>query len=314
MKSFVLVTIGTHNLDEAKARFTHEDLLERGRALIQESITFGVTHMRAFVEVDATVEFKCLDVGLALKQEFQDRCHVQICVFAQDPIFSYEDGGKKMRSLLEEAVKRPGVEVFGSTPYVEDDGDDEKQVRNIKYAVDLALKHKLHLDFHIDYNLDATKQAFVFKALDILHDAKWPTDRESSDFRTVVFGHATRLTLFNQQEWQDLAQKIGGLPVSFVGLPASDLYMMGKPEDKEGGGVRVRGTLQIPQMTKKYGLNAAIGINNVGNAFTPYGTCDPLSLASNCVGVYQAGTEEDAEILLVSVRLQGVDRANANLL
>jgi hypothetical protein len=54
-------------------------------------------------------------------------------------------------------------------------------------------------------------------------------------------------------------------------------------------------------MIKKYGLNAAMGINNVGNAFTPQGSCDPLSLASLGVGVYQGGTKADAELLLVSI-------------
>ena len=59
----------------------------------------------------------------------------------------------------------------------------------------------------------------------------------------------------------------------------------------------VRGTLPIPSMIKQHGLNAAIGINNIGNAFTPQGSCDPLSIASQGVGVYQAGTKRDAEIL-----------------
>jgi hypothetical protein len=60
---------------------------------------------------------------------------------------------------------------------------------------------------------------------------------------------------------------------------------------------RTRGTLPIPSMIKDYGLNACIGVNNIGNAFTPQGSCDPLSLACSCVGVYSAGTKEDAEIL-----------------
>jgi len=87
------------------------------------------------------------------------------------------------------------------------------------------------------------------------------------------------------------------LPVSFVGLPTSDLFMMGKPDGHEGGGERVRGTLQIPQMIRKYGLNGAISINNVGNAFTPQGSCDPLSIASMGVGLYHAGTKADAQLL-----------------
>lgn len=105
-------------LDEAKSRFEYDDLMERGQALIEESISFGVTVMRAFVEVDLTVGMKCLDAGLALKEQFRDRCHVQICVFAQNPVFVYEDGGVAMRALLESAIKRPGVE--GKTlPYRE---------------------------------------------------------------------------------------------------------------------------------------------------------------------------------------------------
>jgi cytosine/adenosine deaminase-related metal-dependent hydrolase len=102
----------------AKLRFERDDLLERGRALIEESIDYGVTRMRAFVKVDKTAGTKCLDAGLALKKEFKDRCHVQICSFAQDPIYSQDDCGKEMLHLMEEAACQKGVDVKGSTPCV----------------------------------------------------------------------------------------------------------------------------------------------------------------------------------------------------
>ena len=50
-------------------------------------------------------------------------------------------------------------------------------------------------------------------------------------------------------------------------------------------------------MICKYGLNGAISINNVGNAFTPQGSCDPLSIARMGVGLYHAGTKADAQVL-----------------
>ena len=287
-------------LEEAKSRFDHDDLIERGRALIEESIHFGVTHMRAFVEVDAGVGLRCLEAGLVLKEEFRQDCFIQICVFAQDPIVSYEDEGKEMQDLLETAAKRKGVDVLGSTPYVEKNGDREAQIANMEFTIRTAKKYGLHLDFHIDYNLDANKSSMVIDALNILHSIGWPQDKTSPDYRTIVFGHCTRLTLFDKKEWLDLGTKIGRLPAFFIGLPTSDLFMMGRPDMKSGPGVRVRGTLQIPQMIKEYGLDGAIGINNVGNAFTPQGNCDPLSLTSLGVAVYQTGTKGDAEILLVS--------------
>ncbi|KAJ8071072.1 hypothetical protein OCU04_001417 [Sclerotinia nivalis] len=76
---------------------------------------------------------------------------------------------------------------------------------------------------------------------------------------------------------------------------------MGRPEKAAGGSSRVRGTLQAIEMIKKYDFNAAIGINNVGNAFTPHGNCDPMSLTSLGMGIYHAGTKADAEILLECV-------------
>lgn len=261
--------------------------------------------MRAFVEVDPGVELKCLRAGLDLKAEFRDRCYVQICVFAQDPIVSNDDKGEAMKALLESAVVMDGVEAIGSTPYVETESPHfetrwQAQEYNIHYMMWLALKHKLHLDFHIDYNLDPAEPKMVERVLESLHDLRWESNPSSADFRTVVLGHCTRQTLLDRDEMDDLSRLSRGLPVSFVGLPTSDLFMMGRPTAGSAGGERPRGTLQVPQLIQEYGLNAAIGINNVGNAFTPYGSCDPLALASFGVGIYQAGTKKDADLLLVS--------------
>jgi hypothetical protein len=38
-------------------------------------------------------------------------------------------------------------------------------------------------------------------------------------------------------------------------------------------------------------------VNNVGNAFTPQGNCDPLSIASLGIGLYSAGTKADTSLL-----------------
>ncbi|OQV01851.1 hypothetical protein CLAIMM_07142 [Cladophialophora immunda] len=69
-------------------------------------------------------------------------------------------------------------------------------------------------------------------------------------------------------------------------------------------------------MIKEFGINSCLSVNNVGNAFTPWGTGDPLALASLGVGIYQAGTEEDANLLFecVSSRARkaiGLDTASA---
>ncbi len=283
---------------QAKERFTSDDLERRGRWLIEESIAAGVTCMRAFVEVDSIVRFKCLDAGLMLKERFRHACEIQICAFAQNPVFSGE-GAAEGRSLMEEALQRDGVDVVGSTPYVED--GEEFMRKNIHLAVEIAMRYGKHLDLHLDYNLDTSKEPMVYHVIDVLREQQWMAKTRG---KTVVLGHCTRLTLFSKDQWYDLRGRIGNLPICFIGLPSSDLFMMGKPSNSEGGGERLRGTLQLPQMIQQYGLEGAIAVNNVGNAFTPQGSCDPLRLASMGVGIYHAGTKQDAKVLyeLVSTR------------
>ena len=280
---------------KAKARFENEDLLRRGKWLISKSIAAGVTYMRAFVEVDHIVRMKCLDAAIELKKQFAAACEIQICAFAQEPIYSGAYGAAN-RELMEAAVLNEHVSVVGTTPYVESDEVNTK--RNIDWAIKMALGSGMHLDFHLDYNLDgnqSTQTDIVAKQLESM--SLYHEDQPSSKNATVVLSHCTRLTLYEEPDWQALSQRVQHLELYFIGLPTSDLYMMGKPHDYEGGGERARGTLQIPQMIQKYGIRGAIAINNVGNAFTPYGSCDPLSIASMGIGLYHAGTKQDTQLL-----------------
>lgn len=249
--------------------------------------------MRAFVEIDCTVDFKCLLAAIQLKRYFADCCMIQICAFAQDPIFS-GPSAEENRRLFETACSNDAVDAIGSTPYVEDSDSHSKE--NMEWIAKLAQRLNKHLDFHLDYNADINKPVMTRHVVELAIELDW---RKSKTDKTIVLGHCTRLTLFSQGEWQNLSHIIQqtDLPIYFVGLPTSDLFIQGKPPGDSGGGERPRGTLQIPRMIQQYGLKGAISINNVGNAFTPQGSCDPLALASLGVGLYQAGTVADVQCL-----------------
>ena len=81
----------------------------------------------------------------------------------------------------------------------------------------------------------------------------------------------------------------------------------GEDEAKQQPMSRQRGTLNPILLHQEYGINCVLGVNNVGNAFTPYGSCDPLQLASLGVGLYHAGTSEQAERLLGCVSWRARD-------
>lgn len=289
----------------AKERYTSEDLYLRGAQLLATSLSQGVTSCRAFVELDHVTRHSCLTAAIKLIDCFRGKIKVQICVFAQDPIFSTEHGEENRRVLvhgLEECGSH--VEVLGTTPYVEK--SMEASLQNIEWAIETAITNSLHLDFHLDYNLDESQKPMVWEVIRLLKEAKW--NQRTKPGKTVVLGHCTRMTLFSDTEMARLAGEIkeSDLPISFVGLPTSDIFMMGRPsqassaEDSKSA-IRPRGTLQALDMIKKFNINTCLSVNNVGNAFTPWGTGDPLALASLGVGIYQAGTDKDANILFECV-------------
>ena len=116
----------------------------------------------------------------------------------------------------------------------------------------------------------------------------------------MCVGHCTRIACFEIAGWQRLREIIAEyrLPITFVGLPTSDLFMMDRPsDDSKSATDRRRATLQIPHMIKQHELQGAIAINNVGNAFTPHSNCDPLRLASLGMLVYQTATVDGCNLL-----------------
>ncbi|KAG6359824.1 hypothetical protein INS49_010877 [Diaporthe citri] len=296
------------NTSAAKGRYTPEDLYLRGSQLLADSHRHGVTSMRAFIEVDAVTGFRTVDAAVKLKQDFAHLIRVQICVFAQDPIFS-GDSGHRNRELLLEALDKyaADVEVLGTTPYVE--ADQDAAVKNINFAIRTAIERQLFLDFHLDYHLETPQTpapgSLLETLLNHLIEHKW-TERASKDRQAIAIGHCTRLTTMDSSVTEGVVSllKDNKLPVHFVGLPTSDLYMMGRPKapPEHAGSIsqphsRPRGTMQIPSMIKDWGLDGCLGVNNVGNAFTPSGDGDPLQLASWGVLLYHAGTGADAQVL-----------------
>jgi hypothetical protein len=240
-------------------------------------------------------------------------------VFAQEPLFSSPDdavAGPNF-SLLKDAILRPSVTVIGSAPYVESTVEQAKM--NIGLIFDLADTCNVnYVDFHLDYNLDPSSELLIYEVISQLKtryrrsssSSSQGPDPESSTkgfiegptFRCprITIGHATRLQLFTQTQWRDLVEAISDLPITFVGLPQSDIFMQGRAYKDTPLGAP-RGTLRVPYIAKNYGLEIAMSVNNVDNAFTPQGSLDPLSLCTFGVAIFQTAMPEDIRTLVVSL-------------
>ncbi|KAJ7288366.1 hypothetical protein C8J57DRAFT_1279966 [Mycena rebaudengoi] len=282
--------------NHAKALFDSDDLYRRGYDLIRDSLECGVTSMRAHVEVDTTVQLLCLEVGLKLSDAFRGVCDVQVAAFAQEPLFSTARDTKPGPNydLLVQAAQVPNIEVIGSAPYVEPTTAQSKS--NITLILKLALKHRLHVDFHLDYNLDLDTEPLIYEVISEAKKLSWGPELR------ITVGHATRMQLFTPTEWQGLKSLIGDLPIIFVSLPQSDMYMLGRAHSHTPLGPP-RSTLRITDIANNYGFEMAMSVNNAQNAFTPQGSMDPLSLCTLGIALFQSATLQDIATLIRAVTL-----------
>ncbi|KAF7587431.1 hypothetical protein BBP40_007227, partial [Aspergillus hancockii] len=188
----------------AKSTFTTRDLHARGDQLLADSLSAGVTALRAFVEIDHTVHHTCLTTALTLKTQWAESIALQIVAFAQDPLFSSQHESQNLE-LMESALETyPEIDVIGSTPYVESDTISAK--RNIDWAISRAIQLGKHLDFHLDYNLDPGREPLIWYVLRSLKEQGWNARAKG---KRVMVGHCTRLTLFGDEEWERLVGEIG---------------------------------------------------------------------------------------------------------
>lgn len=192
-------------------------------------------------------------------------------------------------ALLREAAAKPGISTVGSAPYVESSLTQSR--RNIDQIFEIAMSHDLHVDFHLDYNISPTTEPLTYYVVQRLRDFNW---KKRMPGKHVTIGHASRLGLFSPRELRALYEDIKDLPVTLIGLPQTDMYMLGRDDPN-----RPRGTLRVTELVKDYGLDVAMSVNNVGNPFTPQGSLDPLSLCTFGVAVFQASTQDDCGVLLV---------------
>jgi hypothetical protein len=140
----------------AKARYTKEDVYLRGSQLLATGYDQVVTAVRAFVEVGRFTKDDSLEMAIKLKHEFAHLVHVQICVFAQEPLSPTEYKVENL-TALEHALGlyHHEVEIIGTTPCVEGTSVESTKFaawRNIDWAVQTAQSWKNRLDFHMEHN------------------------------------------------------------------------------------------------------------------------------------------------------------------
>ncbi len=259
---------------EAKRAFTVEDIAARARRALDMAIRHGTTAMRTHVEVDPIVGLKGMEAMLAVRREYAAAIDLQLCVFPQEGIFKAPGTETLMRQAL-----RMGGEAVGGVPY-----NDTDARAHVELVFDLAREFDRDVDFHLDF-ADEPEHLHI----------RWVAELAAvRGFEgRVCVGHATELGALPPDALAPLAARIRDAGISVLVLPATDLYLMGRRDEKN---VR-RGLAPVRRLVAA-GVNVAVATNNLQNPFTPFGDGDLLRVANLLATAAHLGTPDDLRLVL----------------
>jgi cytosine deaminase len=265
---------------QLKAEQDRDDVLERSRAVLDMAVANGTIAIRAHPDVDPIQGLIGVETALTVRDEYRDLLDLDIVAFPQEGIIK-APGTKEM---MEEAL-RMGANVVGGCPYNEPSWEETQA--HIDIVFELARRFDVPVDMHADFADDATDQRYAAAGY-IAEKAI-----EHGWQGRVSLGHVTSLASLTREEAAPVIERLRDAQVSIVTLPATDLYLGGRGDERN----QRRGVTPV-HLLRDSGVNVTFSSNNVRNAFTPFGKADMLQIGNLLAHVAQFGTpHSQAEVL-----------------
>jgi cytosine deaminase len=264
----------------AKLAFTEDDVYTRARRTLEKAILQGTMRMRTHVEVDPRIGLKSFQAIRRLKQDYAWAIDLEICVFPQEGLLN-DPGTEDMLIAASEA----GADLIGGCPYT--DSDPHGQIARI-FA--LAKRFDLDIDFHLDFDLDATWMD--------LDEVCRQTQAHRYGGRVAV-GHITKLSALPLERFTASARRLADAGVAVTVLPATDLFLMGRGHEHN----IPRGVTQAHQLLA-HGVTCSLATNNVLNPFTPFGDCSLIRMANLYANIAQISRPKELSACFEMVTTQ----------
>lgn len=246
-----------------KEHYVESEIEQRVRQVLKEAENFGVSHIRAFADVDNRAQLKGIKSLLRMKEEFKDRISLQIVAFPQEGIVK-EPGTEE---LLYKSMEL-GADVVGGIPWIERTSGNAK--KHIKIAFEIAKRFDSDIAMLTDDAADRDLRTTEYLAYETIRN-KW--------FGRVTACHARATSLYTAAHHRKFATLLKRAGMGVVTNPHTGPLH-----------VRVKELLNA-------GITVALGQDDVYDAYYPYGRCNMLEVAFLAGHLMWMMTKEDREAL-----------------
>jgi cytosine deaminase len=246
-----------------KQTFTPDEMYARAQATLEQCLLHGVTHMQTQVEVDPNVGLLGFEVIEQLRKDYAWAIDLQPCVFLQEGWTAVPGADEHVVACLD----RGAPVVGGGIRY---DTDGPGQIRRV-FA--LAQHYTIDVDLHLDGGYDVQYLDYPLVCA-ITDQIQWQG--------RVAFGHGSKFSCLPVTAQAAIGKRLGESGVSLAVLPATDLFNAGRHMEHSV----MRGVTDARTLIA-HGANCTLAINNVLNAYTPYGDCSLTRIANLYANIVQ---------------------------
>ena len=248
---------------KVKQHYDESEAIERVRNVLTDAEFYGVSHLRAFADVDTKVKLTAVKALLKIKEEFKDRIALQIVAFPQDGIIR-EPGTEE---LLYKAMDL-GADIVGGIPWIEFTEEDSR--RHVDIAFEIAKKYDADIAMLTDDAGDPGLRTTEYLAIAAIRNA-WIG-------RTTAC-HARATGLYNEVHHRKLTTLLRNAGMGIV-------------TDPQTGPLHVR----VKELLDA-GVVVALSQDDVYDAFYPYGRCNMLEVGFLAAHLLWMMSARDRELL-----------------
>jgi len=228
-----------------KERYGEEECYQRVARALELAVQAGVSHVRAFVDVDSKARLIGMRACLRAREAFRDRIQVQVIAFPQDGVLREPGALDLVRESLE-----LGADVVGGIPWLE--YTDADITRHVDLLFDLAREHDKDVSMLVDDAGDPGLRSLETLALRTISHG-WQG--------RVVACHARAMSAYTELYHRKVVHLLREAQIGIVTNPHTGPLH-----------VRVKDLVAA-------GVPIALGGESVYDAYYPYGRCNMLEVA-----------------------------------
>jgi cytosine deaminase len=230
---------------KVKERYSEDWIYENAKKAALEALKHGTLYLRAFVDTDTKARLEGIKAMLRVRDELKHVMSIQVVAFPQDGILRDEGAEEYVRKALE-----LGADVVGGIPWIE--LTEEDALTHIRKMLSLAKEFNKDVAMLTDDAGDPFLRTTEMLASEAIKTG-WNG--------RVTACHARALSTYEKPSLLKLMRLSKKASMSFVMDPHT-------------------GPLHLPfKEMLKFGVNVALGQDDISDAYYPYGRNNMLEVA-----------------------------------